>query len=379
MLTARLADRPFVLSCFAGFFAALSFALATVPALPLLALAKGTPLSALGIIVAAPLVTAAVVLRVRPRLAAGDRRWLALAGMAAAALISLLYPVAASTWQLLLLRLGHGVALALVPAYATITAADAIEETGRGRLLAGPAVAGWAVGPLAGGLIAEVGGPTAPFLWAFGCAALAAVALAFLPAARLADAAVDIPTPGGRSVAGPATLRMVFGCVEAFLPVFALDLGLGARQTGMLFAVWMAWAAVSGPLLTGLIYRSPGGTLVIGLLVGSLATAGLGMAVEFYSAVLAMVALGLATAAVYGGARPQLAYDGGSPLHHARGLAVPRFAHAAGPMAAGLLLPVVGTAGTFLLAGIALAAAALVTAAFLPASSLAGKARTGHL
>lgn len=369
MLTARLAERPLALSCAASFFAALGFALASVPAVPLLAAARGASLPETGLAVAAPLLIVALLSRVPAVRGAETRRLTALAGSGVTAVIVMLFPLAATAGQILILRLVQGVALAAIP-LAVATAAGALHEWHRGRALALPALLAWAVGPLLGGVLVDRAGLSTAFGAAACCSIVAFVSLAALPAVPARDDATEGAAFYNRLSAAPVALRLALGALEAFLPLYALGLGLGARHVGLLFAICTVWATVGSPFWRRLAQRAPAGTLVLGLMLAALATALVGLSAAFSIQVLAMAMLGAATAGIY------LSYRGDRPIETGRVSPVvlpPTLevvAHAGGVVAAGLALPGLGSAAVFQVAGVLLAAAALVVAATAPRSAL---------
>jgi hypothetical protein len=369
MLTARLADRPWALSCAACFFAALSFAMASVPALPLLATAKGASLPEIGFAVAAPLLIVAFLVRVPIIKSAEGWRATALVGAGATALLPLLFPLVTSPWQILVLRIAQGIALATIP-LAVTTAAGALHDWHRGRLLALPSLAAWAIGPMAGGLLIDRFGLATTFAAAACCGILCLVSMAALPAVGRYDETPEYAPPATGSAAGPVALRLALGCLEAFLPLYALGLGLGARHVGLLFAICTVWAAVGTPLWRRLSVRTPAGTLVIGLMIAGMATSVVGLTGQFALHVLAMALLGAGAAAIYTAQRPAMAFDGARPLQEPLPPVLDSLAHGVGIVAAGLALPVLGASAVFQVTGILLAAAAFFVAAFTPHATL---------
>lgn len=370
MLTARLIDRRFIFAYAACFFAAFGFAMATIPAMPLLASGRGASTLEIGLAVALPIMVATLLGRFSLLAKLGNPRLVALVGAAASAMLPLLYPLCTSPLQILVVRAVHGAALAAIP-FATITAADALRDWHNGRSIAIPAVLGWTVGPLAGGILADAAGLTAVFAVAAcsGVMCVASTGVLVLGGQSWADAP-ELAPPASRSTSGPAALRLAFGSMETLLPLYALDLGLGARHVGILFALVSTWSALLAPVWSRLVFRAPAGVLVVGLMGASVAVTTVGLAPQFATLVLAMTLLGGATAGVYAAQRPGVAFDGAVASRAPSLHVAERSAHAFGPVVVGFLLPALGAVAVFQLAGILLAGAAVLVAALAPHSAL---------
>lgn len=366
----RYLDRAVALSHTACFLLSSSSALSSVPALSLFAREKGMSAPEIGIVLGAPLLVAVVVAQTGVATAALNRRRATAIGALILALTPMLFALASDFWQLLSMRVVYGLGLALLPSLLVATAAGAAASWHGNQRLAISALAGWVVGPAISGYLVEQGGAGAAFALA-SLLALGGLSVALLvPDAGLQWGGDQSAPPGVRGVPAPVALHLAVGAVEAFLPLYILDLGLGPRDAGLLFAVYAGWVMGSSPLVASLATKAPGALSVSGLLLAAAACAGLGLGVRFPLLVLAMAACGLGTMAVAASRRPRTAYDGGQPCRARACNFAPHAAHAAGPIVGGLAMHVLGGTALFLLLGIGVALAAVVSAVLVSGDTL---------
>jgi MFS family permease len=262
-----LLNRPFVLLFVATFLFYMSFQM-LLPVLPLYATAVGAHESQIGFVVGAFAFAAMLLRPVAGELTDRLGRYpLVLAGSTIFAAAAIAYPTLGhSVPSLLVLRLFHGIGMGLGPTAGTVMIADLAPPARRGEALGLYGMAGNAslvIGPFIGGAVLERSGFGSAF------AVSAAVALAsVLVASRLPETRGETPA-GPRpapSLAGrlaglfsvgalyPAflvfTLAFPFGALFTFLPLFALQHGLG--NPGLFFTAFA---------LTALLVRGQAGRL----------------------------------------------------------------------------------------------------------------------
>jgi len=356
------ARRSLALSCLLGFLATLSFVVSTLPTLPLYVRERGASAPEVGLAMAVvPLVAACTPLAGLDGPLLGGRRVL-LPAAALLAVVPFAYPYAPDVWSVLALRLAHAVGLVLLPTFAPVTGTEALAGWQRRAPSALGAVGAWLLGPLLAGQTIARAGTGVAFLLAGLAGALALALLAVLPAAwpRLEQA--DWALASGRATAAEAALRLACGPIEAFLPLYALLVGVSIAQTGLLFALCLAWSIGAAPFVAYLERRGEGTARAAGLPLAALGVAGLALGSDYRSELLGMVCLGLGIGLVCGSLAARLP-EGDSGRRGGLRSALPSLAQAAGSLAAGLAIPGFGEPAIFFAAAIVLAGTAILLAA----------------
>ena len=234
---------PFITLCIMGGLAIFSSTMAKNPALPLFIRSMGVPVSTLGFIAAASTVVGIVV-----SLPAGilsdliGRRRVILVAAIVFATAPFLYLLITQPWQLVLVRIYHGLATAILGPVAMAVVADTYQK-GRGEKMAwysSATMVGRFIAPFVGGLL--IFGDN--FHWVYVADGVAGV-LALLAAIRLP---VTTNTHGsawqafkaqrgkyGQEIAFVFTHRGIlatsgidavqyfaYGCLETFVPVYLM-------------------------------------------------------------------------------------------------------------------------------------------------------------
>lgn len=242
--------------------------------LPTWAAAQGATKGEVGIVVGLASVAAVVTRLLSARaLDRRGRRPFALSGLALFAAASALLPLSGSLGALLVLRAFQGVGWGFATTAISSLVADLAPASRRGEAIGiwglAPTVA-MAVGPLAGGGLARLGGAAAAFL---GTALLFVVALGLLvPVAeppRAGSAAVRGVFPRGALL--PCAVLFLsslsYGAIVAFVPV---ELGSSPGGTGAWFAVYAVSILLVRPLAGRLSDRHGRRAVVVpGLLLGA--------------------------------------------------------------------------------------------------------------
>jgi len=381
--------RPFILLCGVGLFAFISYNLVRMPVLSLFAQSLGASPEAIGFIVSASTVTGVFL-----KWPAGalsdlyDRRWLMLLGLLAFAIPPFLYQFVSEVRWLIALRFAHGMATAVFAPIALAVVADLCRDA-RGAAYGSYTAAtqaGAMLGPLLGGwLVVSAGYPTA-FVTAGVMGAIAVLFFLLMklppkiprvssgagPAAVLSDMA-----RGARTVLGNARVvitsatdgarQVANGALMAFLPIYAIGIGLDAAQAGVLFGVQSVTSFVSRPTMgraSDRIGRRP--LILLGLVVcaGSLA------AIPFTTPFVGLMALsalfGFGEAIVNAAAAALVAdLSELKTLGSAMGMqgTIMDIGHASGPILSGVLIGALGFQLAFpIIAGLVLVAAGVFRA-----------------
>jgi DHA1 family multidrug resistance protein-like MFS transporter len=402
----RFVMTPFRWLCFMGGLAIFSSTMSKNPALPLFIKSLNVPERTLGFIAAASTVTGIVV-----SIPAGilsdswGRRRVILLSMIVFATAPFLYLLVTQPGQLVLVRVYHGLATAILGPVALAAVADTFEK-GRGERMAwysSATMVGRFLAPSVGGLLIM----GQDFRWVYLACGVAGV-LALLAATRISD-----PQRGARgaistveTAAQPrrprrtlgqawadtrhelrllaanrgilvtslmdASLYFAFGAVETFLPLYMVRLGFTARELGPVFTAQVVVTALTKPLMGRLSDRlGRKAFIVAGLLLAALVvvllpwtrhwvllavlTSLFGLSVAVVTASTSALVSDLSRASAYGASLGVLS-------------SVMDVGHSTGPMVVGL---VVGAAGYAL--GFGVVAAVLV----LGAIGFATLVRTG--
>ena len=285
---------PFLWLCFMGGLAIFSSTMSKNPALPLFIKSLHVPERTLGFIAAASTVTGIVTSIPAGVLSdvIGRRRviWLSMLVFASA---PFLYLLVTQPWQLVLVRVYHGLATAILGPVALATVADTF-QSGRGERMAwysSATMVGRFMAPSVGGLLI-VGNS---FHWVYlGCGV--AGVLALLAATRLPAASQPRPVGQQRTLGSAwaatrkelrflasnrpilltagmdAALYFAFGAVETFLPLYLTKRGFTPAEIGPLFTSQVVVTALSKPAMGRLSDRLGRKVFIIaGLALGACA------------------------------------------------------------------------------------------------------------
>jgi DHA1 family multidrug resistance protein-like MFS transporter len=297
---AEQAERPqasaFLLLCTVGGLAIFSSTIAKNPVLPVLAQQLGADKGMIGWVAAASTLTG--ILASLPAGLLSDRwgrkRLLLGAGVVFIS-APLAYLLVATPAQLAVVRAYHGLATAVLGPVAMAYVAD-LAPTHRGERLgwyASTTLAGRALAPVAGGTLLAFG----PWQWVYvlcGMAGgLALLGMWWLPTTQAdpssaAYEAARIPEGSSSSSlwtilchrtilvtsAAEASQFMAFGAVEAFLPLYALSVGVDKATVGLLFGAQIGMKTLARPLM-GKISDRHGRTrqIFLGLVLTGITTA----------------------------------------------------------------------------------------------------------
>jgi DHA1 family multidrug resistance protein-like MFS transporter len=382
----RIKVSPFLILCAMGGLAIFSSTMAKNPVLPLFIRSLGVPVSTVGFIAAASTVVGIVVSLPAGALSdiIGRRRVILIAAVVFAT-APFLYLLVSLPWQLVLVRIYHGLATAILGPVAMAAVADTFEK-GRGERMgwySSATMVGRFLAPFVGGAL--IFGED--FHWVYvadGIAGvLALVAAIRLPLATRASTSgrealkhersrigqeimVVLKNPGILATSGiEAVQYFAFGCLETFLPIYLKEqVGLSPFEIGLLFTVQILAATLTKPLMGRLSDRY-GRVLMIatGLALGGATTA-----VMLYSGnylvlivVIGLFGLGLATVTASTAALvADLSWE------YSRGGAlgvlssIMDIGHSTGPMVSGLLISAYSYKTAFALVGAGLVLVGLV-------------------
>jgi len=373
-----------------GGLAIFSSTMSKNPALPLFIKSFGVPPGTLGLIAAASTVTGILV-----SLPAGvlsdqwGRRWVILLSMAVFASAPFLYLAVHSPWQLVFVRVYHGLATAILGPVAMAAVADTFRQ-GRGERMAwysSATMVGRFLAPTVGGLL--ILGQDFRYVY-LGCGL--AGTLALLTATRLPRAAqASLSSCNSKGSLSARWMRtqgelryiltnkrilitslveaaqyLAFGCVETYLPLYLTGVGLLPRQIGPLFTVQVLAMTLTKPLMGRLSDRwGRTTTIAAGLLLGALAMAAMPQtgAHLLLAGLAAVFGLGMATVTASTSALVSDLSRGGA-YGSALGVlsSIMDVGHASGPVMGGLLVQAAGYGGAFAAIGGILALAAVAFA-----------------
>ena len=385
-MNSRSRVSPFLWLCLMGGLSIFSSTMSKNPALPLFIRSLGVEERILGFIAAASTVTGIVVSLPAGLLSDRWGRWrvirLSLLIFASA---PFLYLLVRAPWHLVLVRVYHGLATAILGPVALAAVADTFQE-GRGERMgwyASATLVGRLLAPTVGGLLI-LGND---FRWVYlGCGVaglLALLAGTRLPHARRGKTAeIAKDAKGAETSLRPSRpLRLeellltsgmeaaqyfAYGAVETFLPLYLRGLGWEPRAIGPLFTLQVAVLAGARPWMGRLSdrwgRRQP---ILLGLLVGAAATAAMGYAAHWLLTSLLVVLFGLGMAAVTASTAAlisELSPEGGTGGSLGMLSSVMDVGHASGPMLTGLAVSAWGYGPAFGLVGGLLTAAALLFA-----------------
>ena len=382
---------PFLWLCLIGGLAIFSSTMSKNPALPLFIHSMGVDEGTLGFIAAASTVVGIVA-----SLPAGllsdlwGRRRVILLSMAVFATAPFLYLLVRAPWHLVLVRVYHGLATAILGPVALAAVADTFRK-GRGERMgwySSATMVGRFLAPTAGGLLI-LGESGEDFRWVYlGCGVAGLLALlAALRLDRLGQATQPEP-PGARWATMRRELRLIltnrglllisgveatqyfaFGAVETFLPLYLKRLGWEPRVIGPLFTAQVLATAATKPLMGRLSDRwGRRWPIVAGLLVGAGAMAAMPWIRAWWPMAALTALFGLGVAAVTG-STSALVSDLSRATAYGASLgvlsSVMDVGHSTGPMAAGLLVAAWGYGPAFVLIAAMLTVCAAIFAALV--------------
>ncbi|HTY82333.1 MAG TPA: MFS transporter [Dehalococcoidales bacterium] len=312
---------PFLLLCITGGLAIFSSTMAKNPALPLFIRALGVPVSTVGFIAAASTVVGIVV-----SIPAGilsdiiGRRRVLLTAAVVFATAPFLYLLITAPWELVLVRIYHGLATAILGPVASAAIVDTFEK-GRGEKLAwysSATMVGRFLAPLAGGLL--IFGDN--FRWVYVADGVAGV-LAFLAVIRLPlsttttgsaweafkrqrgkygqELAYVFRHGGILATSGiEAVQYFAYGAIETFLPIYLNEkLGYSPWEIGLLFTAQILAATLTKPIMGRLSDKYGRIPLIsTGLILGAVTTALLVTFHHYYVLIFLMALFGLGLATV---------------------------------------------------------------------------------
>jgi MFS transporter, DHA1 family, multidrug resistance protein len=363
---------PFILLCIVGGLAIFSSTMAKNPALPLFIRSLGVAEGTVGFIAAASTVVGIVV-----SIPAGilsdviGRRKVLLISLAVFATAPFLYLLVRDPWHLVLVRIYHGLATAILGPVAMATVAD-LYDARRGERMAwysSATMVGRFLAPTVGGLL--ILGDN--FRWVYLAdgvvgvmALLVALQLPRLNAvaeAHSEDASAQLLQSwqavrqdlavlfrNTRLLATSlveATQFFAFGFVEVYLPIYLYEyVGLQPWQIGPLFTGQIIVAAVVKPFsgrLSDRVGRVP--MITVGMLLCAATVAVMPIIASYWVLMLAIAFFGLGLATVTA-STSAFAADLSSATTHGAALgtlsSIMDVGHSAGPMVGGLLVVAVG-------------------------------------
>jgi DHA1 family multidrug resistance protein-like MFS transporter len=382
----RIKLSPFLLLCITGGLAIFSSTMAKNPALPLFIRSMGVPISTVGFIAAASTVVGIIV-----SLPAGilsdiiGRRRVMLIAVVVFATAPFLYLLITSPWQLVLVRIYHGLATAILGPVALAAVADTF-ETGRGERMgwySSATMIGRFLAPLVGGVL--IFGEN--FRWVFladGFAGiLALVAASRLPATNTASGSLReafkqqrgkygqeivfiFRHPGILATSGiEAVQYFAFGCLETFLPIYLNEkLGYPAWKIGLLFTAQILAATFTKPIMGRLSDHYGRVPMIVGGLALGGITTGIMVRSSNYLVIMLLIAIfGLGLATVTASTSALVAdFSRAQGRGGAMGVlsSIMDIGHSTGPMVAGALIGAYSYRMAFGVVGISLVVISLI-------------------
>ena len=381
----RIKLSPFLLLCIMGGLAIFSSTMAKNPVLPLFIRSLGVPVSTVGFIAAASTVVGIIV-----SLPAGvlsdiiGRRRVILVAAIVFATAPFLYLLVSLPWQLVLVRIYHGLATAILGPVAMAAVADTFEK-GRGERMgwySSATMVGRFLAPFVGGAL--IFGQD--FHWVYladGFIGVLALLVALrLPIARGASASAGeaLKREQGkigqeiavifrhRGILATSAIEAVqyfaFGCLEVFLPIYLNEqLGFSPFRIGLLFTAQILAATITKPLMGRLSDRY-GRVLMIavGLALGGATTALMTYSRNYLVLVVLIGLFGLGLATVTASTAALVAdlsqvYNRGSALGVLS--SIMDIGQSTGPMVSGLLISAYSYRAAFGIIGAGLALVSL--------------------
>ncbi len=377
---------PFVLICVMGGLAIFSSTMAKNPVLPLFIRALDVPIAVVGFIAAASTVVGIVV-----SLPAGifsdiiGRRRVILIAAVVFATAPFLYLLVSAPWHLVIVRIYHGLATAILGPVAMAAVADTFDERRGERMgwYSSATMVGRFLAPLVGGAL--IFGED--FHWVFLATGiigtLSLVAALRLPLSTATSTSMGNALKRGRGeiwadiktilthhgILATSMIEAVqyfaFGCLEVFLPIYLYEeAGFPPFSIGLLFTVQIAVATLTKPLAGRLSDRYGRVRMIVaGLVLGGVTMAFMACSKNYVmlALLIGLFGLGLATVTASSAA---LVADLSRASSHGSALgvlsSVMDIGHSTGPMAGGLLISVYRYKTSFAIVGAGVVLAGLV-------------------
>jgi DHA1 family multidrug resistance protein-like MFS transporter len=317
----RVKLSPFLILCIMGGLAIFSSTMAKSPALPLFIRSLNVPLSTVGYIAAASTLVGIVVSFPAGMLSdiIGRRRVILTAAVVFAT-APFLYLLVAAPWQLVLVRVYHGLATAILGPVALAAIADTFESRRGERMgwYSSATMVGRFLAPTVGGLLIFGN----DFHWVYLADGVAGV-LAFLAAVRLplASATPESWREAVRQQRGrygqeirsvlrhlgilatsgvEAVQYYAFGALETFLPIYwSEQLGYPDWKIGLLLSAQIIAATLTKPVMGRLSDHYGRVTMIVsGLILGGIAAGTVALSSDYFVILVLMALFGLGLATV---------------------------------------------------------------------------------
>jgi len=360
----KLKISPFLLLCIMGGLAIFSSTMAKNPVLPLFIRALDVPMVTVGFIAAASTVVGIFVSLPAGILSdiIGRRRVILLAAIVFAT-APFFYLLVSAPWQLVLVRIYHGLATAILGPVAMAAVADTFDERRGERMgwYSSATMVGRFLAPFVGGAL--IFGED--FHWVYLATGIIGT-LSLIAALRL-PLSTTVATSAGdvlkrergemkkeiiailthRGILATSTAEAVqyfaFGCLEVFLPIYLHEqAGFAPLMIGLLFTIQIVVATLTKPIMGRLSDRYGRVLMIIaGLILGGTTTALITYSTNYLvlAVLIGLFGLGLATVTASSAA---LVADLSQATSHGSALgvlsSVMDIGHSAGPMVGGLLI-----------------------------------------
>ena len=382
----KLRISPFIFLCIMGGLAIFSSTMAKNSVLPLFIRALDVPMSTVGFIAAASTVVGIVV-----SLPAGvlsdiiGRRRVILIAAVVFATAPFLYLLVSQPWHLVLVRIYHGFATAILGPVAMAAVADTFDEKRGERMgwYSSATMVGRFLAPFVGGIL--IFGDN--FHWVYIADGVIGVAVLLaairLPLSKATSASVAGALKRGRSeiwsdvktilanhgILTTSTIEAVqyfaFGCLEVFLPIFLdEEAGFSTLEIGSLFTIQVVVATLTKPIMGRFSDRYGRVSVIIaGLLIGGLTMVFMTYSYNYLllAVLIGFFGLGLATVTASTSA---LVADLSKSSSHGGALgvlsSVMDIGHSTGPMVGGLLISALNYKAAFGIFGGIMSMAGLV-------------------
>ena len=360
----KLRISPFILLCIMGGLAIFSSTMAKSPVLPLFIRSLDVPMGTVGFIAAASTVVGIVVSLPAGILSdiVGRRRVILIAAIVFAS-APFLYLLVTQPWHLVLVRVYHGFATAILGPVAMAAVADTF-DSGRGEKMgwySSATMVGRFLAPFVGGALIFGNNFHWVYLVTGIIGTLSLIAALKLPRPATAPVSVGELVKKERGEIKRDIIAMLthhrilatsvveaveyfaFGCLEVFLPIYLNEqMGFKPLSIGLLFSVQIVVAALAKPWMGRLsdrYGRVP--TIIIGLLLGAVSITMITWSNNYMvmAVLIGLFGLGLATvtassAALVADLARESSYGGALGILSS----VMDIGHSTGPMAGGLLI-----------------------------------------
>ncbi len=360
----KLRISPFILLCIMGGLAIFSSTMAKSPVLPLFIRSLDVPMGTVGFIAAASTMVGIVVSLPAGILSdiVGRRRVILIAAIVFAS-APFLYLLVTQPWHLVLVRVYHGFATAILGPVAMAAVADTF-DSGRGEKMgwySSATMVGRFLAPFVGGALIFGNDFHWVYLVTGIIGTLSLIAALKLPRPATAPVSVGELVKKERGEIKRDIIAMLthhrilatsvveaveyfaFGCLEVFLPIYLNEqVGFKPLSIGLLFSVQIVVAALAKPWMGRLsdrYGRVP--TIIIGLLLGAVSITMITWSNNYMvmAVLIGLFGLGLATvtassAALVADLARESSYGGALGILSS----VMDIGHSTGPMAGGLLI-----------------------------------------